>query len=299
MRSYDLHPNGLVLRSVERAHKGEFSHPVLASNDTRVLCYSKGVRLLLSLIVVGIFLTPTKDADACSCRGASIETWPAKGSIAPTNARILVRFPGGKKEKTILRLRGTQDTAGVPSARVDTVSMQVRFVELTPSVKLAKGAHYEVVVGSGKNARVVSNFLVGEKVDTTVPKPPVVDTAKFNHEEAVCCNCTSGAPHIRIALAGKHDMDSPSSLMGIWMADANAKVDWKRAPDAYVITWNGQLTLGDSSMCSVNNFPIAAAGTMTLGLRAISPSGRWSKGEITKVKVTPKSKSVIFLPRGK
>jgi hypothetical protein len=242
-------------------------------------------------------LLKAPEADACSCIGPRVQAWPAEGTVAPTNAHIFVRFPGGKKEKVILRLAGSGDTDGIPAARVDVTSMSVRYVELAPSVKLATGAKLEVVVGSGKRERVVSTFEVGDKAESTVPKAPAVKKTTYIYEEAVCCMCNSGEPHVSIELAGKHEGED-SALYGIWTANAKGKVDWKRKPDAYVLSWYGRLTLGDSSTCSANNYPVPKSGEVTLGLRAISWAGEQSKGKIVSVKATKKKEArPFFVPK--
>ena len=40
----------------------------------------------------------------------------------------------------------------VAPTNVDVLSMEVRFVELVPSIELAAGAKFEVVVGNGNAA---------------------------------------------------------------------------------------------------------------------------------------------------
>ena len=196
----------------------------------------------------------------------------------------------------MLRLQGTEDTTGIPVVRTDVVSMQVRFIKLAPSIKLSRGGKYEVVVGTGTEARVVSTFTVSGKADTSVPKTPKVTKATFFHEEAVCCACGSGKPHIQISLVDANEKEDLRILYGIWNAHtkngkAKAEVDWNREPDAYIVSWYGTLSLGDASTCSVNNFAIAPSGKMKFGIRAISASGTQSKGEIVTVKVKAKKKS--------
>tara|TARA_R110002096_G_scaffold361075_3_gene554154 strand:+ start:50571 stop:51212 length:642 start_codon:yes stop_codon:yes gene_type:complete len=212
--------------------------------------------------------------------------------------------PGAEQEKVVLRLQGTEDTTGIPAVRTDVVSMQVRFVELAPSIKLSRGGKYEVVVGSGTKARVISTFTVSGKADTSVPKTPKVKKATFFHEEAVCCTCGSGKPHIQISLVDANEKEDLRILYGIWNAhakNANAKgeVDWNRNPDAYVVSWYGTLSLGDASTCTVNNFPIAPKGKMKFGIRAISAAGTQSKGEIVTVKVKAKTKSRFLIRKQK
>lgn len=254
------------------------------------------MRVFLGLLLVFAFLASSRDADACSCIGPRVTAWPATDTLAPPNAHVFVRFPNTKKVKVIVRLAGTSDTDGIPSSRLDLVSMSVRFVELAPVVALPKDAKFEVVVGTGKDSRVVSTFAVGgESVKATPKRPDIVKTT-YIHEEVVCCMCSSGQPHVSIQLAGKHDTED-SRIYGIWGADKDGKVDWDRKPLAYTPSWYGRLTLGDSSTCSVNNFPIPREGTVTLGVRAISQSGKRSKGRVIKVEATAKKRASLLRPQ--
>lgn len=251
------------------------------------------MRLALCIFTVMAFLLPAPEADACSCARSGVEIWPKKQTSAPTNAHVFVRFPGAKQEKLIVRLAGSRDTDGIPATRIDVVAMDVRFVELAPRVKLPHGAKLEVVAGSGNSARVVSSFTVGTKAETSTPATPQVKKVTFSNEEAVCCNCSSGQPYVVIELNGRGDEET-RSLFGIWNANAAGKVDFEREPDAYVLSWYGRLTLGDSSSCSANNFSIPTTGKIVVGIREVSQTGTQSKGKIVKVKAHGKKKPSIF-----
>jgi hypothetical protein len=217
---------------------------------------------------------------------------------------VYVRFPHGNKEKVILRLAGTKDTDGVPAARVDVESMDVRFVELAPTIKLASGAKFEVVVGKGDKARVISTFVVGKKADTSVPKRAVVKKATFTYEESVCCTCGSGKPFVNVEMAKSEDDaddedEEKRTLYGIWTGTPGKKMDWKRKPDAYVVSWYGHLNLGDASSCSSDNYPIPKSSKMIFGVREVSQSGIQSVGQVVTLKVkTKKTRPRIFAPMG-
>ncbi len=245
------------------------------------------MRLLICVVSVVAFLLPAPEAEACSCGRSGVEAWPKAGTPAPTDAHIFVRFPGGKKEKVILRLAGTMDTDGVPAARVDILAKDVRFVQLAPTITLASGASFEVVVGRGDKARVISTFVIAKKADRPIPKMDPVENVEFHYEEAVCCNCSSGKPYVRLEMKGKKEKAN-RSLYGIWTGTPGDKIDWNRKPDAYVRSWYGFVNLGDPSACSPNNYPIAKSGKMTFGVREVSHNGQLGKGQTITVKVKTK-----------
>jgi len=264
------------------------------------------MRLLICAISMVALLIPAPEAEACSCGRARVEAWPKTDSVAPTNSHVYVRFPHGNKEKVILRLAGTKDTDGVPAVRIDVESMDVRFVELAPTIKLASGAKFEVVVGKGDKARVISTFVVGKKADTSVPKRVVVKKATFTYEETVCCTCGSGKPFVNLEMANRDELinddddeEEKRTLYGIWTGTPGKKIDWKRTPDAYGVSWYGYLNLGDASSCSSDNYPIPKSGKMTFGVREVSQSGIQSAGQVITLKVkTKKTKPSIFAPMG-
>lgn len=262
------------------------------------LCYTFSMRLLIYAIPLVALLLPAPEAEACSCARSGVEAWPKTDSVAPTNAHVFVRFPDGNKEKVILRLAGTKDTDGVPAARIDVESMDVRFVELAPTISLAPGAKFEVVVGKGDKARVISTFAVGKKADESAPKRAAVKKATFTYEESVCCTCGSDAPFVTVEMAGAKD-EEKRRIYGIWTGTPGKKMDWNRKPDAYVLSWYGSLTLGDASICSPNTYPIPRSEKMTFGVREVSQSGKQGAGEVVTVKVkTEKTKARIFRPMG-
>jgi hypothetical protein len=236
-------------------------------------------RIVSVLVMVAIALVARPyDAEACSCAPPRVRISPSD-SDAPLNSTVLVWLPSyiGKANEVTFSLR--KKVSGDPVA-VDyrpTGAAGLAVVEMIPRAKLDPDTTYEVVMVKGAAApSPVGAFATGKLPLHGVPQFKGIARASYYKAVPVCCMCMTDQPYAQIELKDSIDDDQRANFrLGVWMADANGKIDYTRAPD----TWQSgstHLFLGNPSTCSPANFAFPLRKALKLGIKLVDLAGNAS-----------------------
>jgi hypothetical protein len=206
-------------------------------------------------------VTPSP-SDACSCAHSRLEISPSPHVAAPLNVQVRVAWSSGDADvnETTLALVAKSGGAVAIDRKARTAGA-VRTVLLTPKKPLAANTTYQIKASSKSGSpQVLGEITTGTATDDVPPTWKGIGKTVFNHQPAVCCNCSTGDPWVSLELAEPVQDDQTASdaiAFGIWPADG--KLD-ATALLAIVPAWGNAITLGHRNMCSPNNFSLPTRG---------------------------------------
>jgi hypothetical protein len=244
------------------------------------------------LSLLALLARPTP-AEACSCSRPGVVVTPNATAPAPTNAVVRVTWWVGpvKLDESSLQLVAAGKTPQpVVTTQRSLQSGDQRTVLLTPSAPLEPATRYEVLGTSAPGGKpgVVGAFTTADAADTAAPTWSGVKKAAYVHEPAVCCNCSTGSPYVRIDLASGDKLE-PGLVFGVWvLPEGEAKAAKDAPPTALVDSWSGVLYLGHKSTCSPRNFELGGKSS-TLTLRVAPIDTAWNLGTSADLTVEIKS----------
>ena len=265
---------------------------------SRWRCSACGAAIASALVAIIFHVSP--EAAACSCASLSFELWP-RGEEVPRNAHVFMEISVGgwrspDPKKVELTLIDPIPGRIIAAKQKRYISKNRAVVELIPKRPLPPDTTFEVHYTDGQKAGSAGRFKTGKRSDRQRPRFPAIGSATFHHDEAVCCNCTSGKPYIEL----ESKSAAGQTFFAVWRGKAG-KVDWKRPPDLIESDYKGKIWLGYPSICGTDNFAIDKPGTtMTLGVRTLDIAGNWSREKhIVNVKVLPKKRRPVPKPTPK
>ncbi len=243
------------------------------------------------------FLTPWGEAHACTCANATVSVWPNGRRAAPINTQIWVRLPAYntklpyekysdfKKYPRFWSARFTQSQMAIllvdrkkkslPVYKTDLNLGQWRMSVLRPQNPLLPKQKYDVYIqAQGGLSSLIGTFTTSSQVETTSQTKAGIQNARFLWERSTSGLCRPPGPYAVLDLKGAPS--APSSFFGVWMAGAEGKIDYKRAPHLVLQPKKGRLFLGQTSPCDDNNFIFPEGQSkITLGVRVGNLSGKW------------------------
>lgn len=244
-------------------------------------------RAWLLLLLAPLF--QAEPAGACSCvppRAVLIS--PAPGTPAPLNTRVRLALPGpgsgAGQEELVLRARG-----GAPVAvkRTDSALGALTHIELVPEAPLASETRYELAVVAKDrhpSTLVFGTFKTEKEADTTAPAggkldKPVVYKAKNWYGGS----CGIGTPWATLSVAEGKDQGRPGARLvyAVWSADGGGRLDTSSAPKAFLVASEGTLTIGQTSLCDPDDYPLPDKGRATLGFALVDEAG--NRGAVQRV----------------
>lgn len=240
------------------------------------------MRLAAALACAVALVAQGEPASACSCVEPEPEMLsPASAGLAPRNARVRVALPGpgtgAGAHQIVLRVRGG---AAVPVKRRESVVSSRAYIELQPESPLAPDTRYEVAVvvkDRRPSTLVFGTFETGTETDTTAPtggtlgKPEVYKTSPWSGT-----SCSIGTPWVSIPVTARgsdpgHVGVRP--LYAVWAADASGRLDTAGPATTFLQPSEGALTLGKTSYCDPDDFPLPRRGRLTIGVALIDDAG--------------------------
>lgn len=236
----------------------------------------------VSLALAVALWVKSEPADACSCVEPEPEMIsPSNVGLAPINARVRVALPGpgtgAGQHQIVLRVRGGK---AVPVQRRESVVSSRVYVELVPEAPLAPDTRYEVAVvvkDRRPGTLVFGTFETGTETDTAPPtggklgKPEVYKTSPWSGT-----SCSIGSPWVSIPVTAKGSDPGHAgarSLYAVWVADAGGRIDTRAPATTFLAPVEGALTLGKTSYCDPDDFPLPPRGRLTIGVALIDEAG--------------------------
>jgi hypothetical protein len=224
-------------------------------------------------------------ADACSCMGPTMAFRSPLGDAVPRSAVVRVDVPtppaGAAQQAGALILR-EHGGARVATHESSVAGPEVTLYQIVPNDPLKVDTRYEIaVVDATKHppTTVIGTFKTGTMIDNA---PPRLDSlgAKYTHRNVHWGggDCSIQGPWITLSGVVASDPGRADAQLayGVWQADASGKLDTKRMPDAFVFPYQNVLTIGQSSLCDVHQFPFSGP-LVTLAVAAFDESGNASK----------------------
>lgn len=240
------------------------------------------MRLAASLACAVALFAHGEPASACSCVEPEPQLLsPGSVGLSPLNARVRVALPGpgtgAGPHQIVLRARGG---SAVAVKRTESVLSSRVYVELVPASPLAPDTRYEValvVKDRRPGTLVFGTFETGAETDTAPPtggtlgKPEVYKTSPWSGT-----SCSIGTPWVSIPVTARgsdprHVGVRP--LYAVWAADASGRLDTGGPATTFLHPSEGALTLGKTSYCDPDDFPLPRRGRLTIGVALIDDAG--------------------------
>jgi hypothetical protein len=225
-----------------------------------------------------------RSADACSCMGPEMAFYSPVGDAVPRSALVRIELPTGSTGTSQASSIVLREHGGAPVATHQSTvpGAEVTLYQIIPNDPLKADTRYEIaIVDTTKHppTTVVGTFKTGNAIDNA---PPRLDSigAKYTHLNMHFGGggCSIRGPWITLSGVVASDPGRAGAQLayGVWQADASGKLDTKRTPDAIVFPYQGAVTIGQSSLCSMHSFAFNAP-VVTLAIAAFDESGNASK----------------------
>lgn len=243
---------------------------------------------IVPLCAAPLFFTTHADSASCSCHPPL--PWmlsPARDGKAPLNTQIRVALPTYYNSLPSLRkYRGDYVMTFMEDIRRDSLG----YFNLIPQKPLEPNTRYEVYVdrSSPQDPRILvfGTFVTGDATDTKAPTAPKIEKVTPNPSRGKDDACYVYGSWIQFSTSEARDpgRDDARLTYAAWVSYAKGKLDVARMPDGYAIpTKDGTFTLGQSSRCDANEFPLPTEGEVTLGIAAVDEAG--NKSAVKRVKL--------------
>lgn len=267
--------------------------------NMKKVAYVMNLRFLqiLFLCVVG-FMSFSSHAETCRCDSASIRVWPDGKSSVPPSTHIWVRLPA---YRPVLPFEKYSDFAEYPrfwstrflqnqmslllfekaknryveGYKVDLTAGQWRMSVFYPKSPLALRTTYEIHLLAPGNLRgVLGRFVTGTEAESPKPPAPNIVQARYISERIYPGQCRPPKPFAVLDLKQTPALDP--HFYGIWLPNADGKIDDKRMPNLVLQPQQNQLFLGQLLPCSENNFVFPAGrSNLQMVVKVGNLSGQW------------------------
>lgn len=239
------------------------------------------------LALVGLApLFRAEPAVACSCIAPSaVLLSPSPGAPAPLNARVRLALPAGQgKHELVLRQHAGPVVA---VKRSDSALGTLTHVELEPEAELSPDTRYELAIVERErhpSTLVFGTFKTGSARDSVAPTGGKLDQAVvFKARRWSGASCGIGTPWatLRAAAGADPDRSAAQLLYAVWAPDAAGRLDTSRPPTAFLAASQGVLTVGKTSLCDPDDFPLPERGRVTLAFALLDEAG--NRGPVQRV----------------
>lgn len=241
-------------------------------------------------LVADAFLPGAPVAHACTCGPPDLQVWsPTDGEPAPLNARVTVLRRTRSKGELMMRPVGGEPIA--TSKQTFDAGWRT-IVVLTPAQPLAPNTRYEVAFVQQiyhPTTLVFGTFETGDHRDSKAPSLAPLQQAVF-HDQVMrgSTSCGSRERWLEIELSPARDDRAGAVLYGLWVADAQGKLDLKEPPLAIVPMGQTRLIFGGTDMCSAAQVPLPKRlGRLPFAVAAFDAAGNRSAAQRGVVTVPP------------
>lgn len=250
----------------------------------------RGLRVGLVALVTALAGERVPEAGACSCVGAQATLLtPDRVDDAPLNTRVRVEMPSVYTTGARLVLRAVGSDADVPTASRTMTPGGLVISELVPQKPLAPETRYMVAfVDPARHpaTTVLGTFKTGAAADNAAPQlDPLGATSAHVNPNATGGSCQVPGPWVTIETVRADDPGRKDAqlVFGVWLGDANGRIDATKPPTNLLRSYDGGLHVGRSSLCDPRSFPFPSSRFAWLGVAALDEAGNASA--IRKVKV--------------
>jgi hypothetical protein len=198
---------------------------------------------------------------------------------APLNTLVRAMIPIDTQAKLVLRKhQGPEIAVKRSEARLQLAAR----IELVPEQPLEPDTQYEVVLvesSSHPSHYVFGAFTTGNTMDTTAPLAATIGKSKVYWPPYVDrSDCHPNTPAAFVSLTGARDPDRNDArlLHVIWAPNARGIIDIEAPPTAYRFDDKGEIQLGNTSFCDMDDFPLPKRGPLTIAIATIDEAGNRS-----------------------
>jgi len=210
----------------------------------------RSISFLLMALAVAATLHPAP-SEACSCAAPQpMLLSPRDETPAPLDAILRISMSPNEPGDLVLRARGG---AAVPFRASRRTLGWVSQIELVPTAALAPDTRYELALvrkDQRPSTYVFATFATGTERDDAAPKlgAPHAAVAVEQVREGMC---SSAGRAIEVGVRPASDPGRPAAhlLYGVWLPDAQGKLDTSAAPSFFDGAWEGTIRFGTIDLC--------------------------------------------------